>query len=203
MQVAARPAPRCSNRASSSPVLHGGRVGVSTSGTSVSHASGHSRGTRKGSTPGDRPPTKVAGNEAVFFVSPGFGEDHDHGTAPSFTADPHGLQVGDHVPPLAASMSLPSAAVPDVGLAALPKPLAEVLHSMQGQLEMVARTVQLLEMRLAMTEQQVMEMRRQVQEVPGGLNQGVSCTEHTQHAEATRMGFMPRGFSPQSTSQHE
>ena len=51
---------------------------------------------------------------------------------------------------------------------------------------MVARTMPLLETRLAMTEQLVLVMRLRVQEVPGGLNLGVNCSGHTQSVESTR-----------------
>ena len=48
------------------------------------------------------------------------------------------------------------------------------------------RTMPLLETRLAMTEQLVLVIRLLVQEVPGGLNLGVHCSEHAQTLESTR-----------------
>lgn len=48
------------------------------------------------------------------------------------------------------------------GLDALPAPLSQTLRSMQGHLEIMARTVQLLERRLAMTEQQVFDMKKEM-----------------------------------------
>merc|ERR1719433_2237739 len=44
-------------------------------------------------------------------------------------------------------------------MADLPPPLAQTLQSMQGHMEIMARTVQLLERRLATTERQLADMR--------------------------------------------
>jgi len=57
---------------------------------------------------------------------------------------------------------LPGAAMRDLSPVALPQPLAQTLHSMQNHVEIMARTVQLLERRLAMTEQQVTDMRKEL-----------------------------------------
>ena len=81
-----------------SSIRHVGCVGgVSTSATSDGHASGHSRGFSKGSTRRDRISMTAAEKEAVSFVSPGFGADHD---GPTPSAEDSHLPV-----PVAASRS--------------------------------------------------------------------------------------------------
>eukprot|EP00448_Togula_jolla_P021199 CAMPEP_0170574738 /NCGR_PEP_ID=MMETSP0224-20130122/3466_1 /TAXON_ID=285029 /ORGANISM="Togula jolla, Strain CCCM 725" /LENGTH=527 /DNA_ID=CAMNT_0010897427 /DNA_START=1 /DNA_END=1580 /DNA_ORIENTATION=- len=54
-------------------------------------------------------------------------------------------------------MGFPSQAA---NLSSLPQPLAQTLQSMQGHLDLLARTARLLDQRMAMTEAQVLEMRR-------------------------------------------
>jgi hypothetical protein len=48
------------------------------------------------------------------------------------------------------------------GLSDLPMPLAQTLEAMRNQLELLARTVQLLEKRIGMTEQQVLDARNEL-----------------------------------------
>lgn len=55
---------------------------------------------------------------------------------------------------------VPDTALRGVTSAELPQPLAQTLRTMQNHLEIMARTVQLLDQRLALNEQQVTEMRK-------------------------------------------
>jgi len=77
---------------------------------------------------------------------------------------PPGKEMEHRAPAaLSPTPDLPGAALQRApGLNDLPAPLAQTLRSMQGHLEIVARTVQLLERRLAMTEKQVVDMRKEL-----------------------------------------
>lgn len=85
----------------------------------------------------------------------------DNGTGPS-SQDP----LMEAWSPEACKPPQTAAAQPlatDAGFpAGLPEPLVVTLHSMRGHLELMARTVQLLERRLAVTEAQVVEMRKEM-----------------------------------------
>lgn len=58
------------------------------------------------------------------------------------------------------------------GLDVLSAPVVQTLRAMQGHLEMVARTVQLLERRLAMTEEQVGDIRKKLFQQPAVAEEG-------------------------------
>lgn len=61
---------------------------------------------------------------------------------------------------------LPSTAVRELQVQDLPAPLAQTLQSMQGQLELMARTAQLLDQRLSATERLVADVRRELLRSP-------------------------------------
>jgi len=75
-------------------------------------------------------------------------------------------QAPEQAAPWEACSGLPSTAVRDLNLEDLPTPLAQMLQSMQGQLELVARTAQLLEQRLSATERLVADVRRELLRSP-------------------------------------
>lgn len=83
---------------------------------------------------------------------------------PSSASPPQPLQGPSPGPQAAAQ--LPSTALWDGVSADLPPALAQTLHRMQSHLEIMARTIQLLDRRLAMTEKQVVRMHQELLQCP-------------------------------------
>lgn len=75
-------------------------------------------------------------------------------------------QPSEQAVPWEACSGLPSTAVRELQLQDLPAPLAQMLQSMQGQLELMARTAQLLDQRLSATERLVADVRRELLRSP-------------------------------------